>query len=80
MPVTLGIGPRYLHSTGQLHKGGRADGRFLVLVGDDVEDADVPGAAYGFSRLKRAQAAGDVRALRDAGRRVDVVDVTTVLR
>jgi transaldolase / glucose-6-phosphate isomerase len=80
VPVTLGIGPRYLHSTGQLHKGGRVDGRFLVLVGDDAEDADVPGAAYGFSRLKRAQAAGDVRALRDAGRRVDVVDVTTVLR
>lgn len=80
VPVTLGIGPRYLHSTGQLHKGGRVDGRFLVLVGDDAEDADVPDAAYGFSRLKRAQAAGDVRALRDAGRRVDVVDVTSVLR
>jgi transaldolase / glucose-6-phosphate isomerase len=79
VPVTLGIGPRYLHSTGQLHKGGRADGHFLIMVGDDPEDADVPDAPYGFSRLKQAQAAGDVRALRDAGRRVDVVDLATIL-
>jgi hypothetical protein len=79
MPVTLGIGPRYLHSTGQLHKGGRADGRFIVTISDDAEDADVPGQPYGFSRLKRAQAAGDVAALRAAGRTVDVVDLRTML-
>jgi hypothetical protein len=79
MPVTLGIGPRYLHSTGQLHKGGRSDGRFIVTVGDDPDDADVPGQPYGFSRLKRAQAAGDVAALRAAGRTVDVVDLDTML-
>jgi hypothetical protein len=78
VPVTLGIGPRYLHSTGQLHKGGRGDGRFLVVVAEDAEDADVPSMPYGFSRLKRAQAAGDVRALRDAGRQVDVIDVAAV--
>jgi transaldolase / glucose-6-phosphate isomerase len=70
VPVTVGIGPRYLHSTGQLHKGGPANGTFLVAVGDDPEDAEVPGQDYGFSRLKRAQAAGDIVALQDAGRTV----------
>jgi len=79
LPVSLGIGPRYLHSTGQLHKGGRDGGRFVVIVGEDPEDADVPGAPYGFSRLKRAQAAGDITALRAAGRRVDVVELSTVI-
>jgi transaldolase / glucose-6-phosphate isomerase len=69
VPVTLGIGPRYLHSTGQFHKGGRRDGLHLVLVGDDPVDVPIPGRTYGFSRLKRAQAAGDLAALRDAGRR-----------
>lgn len=68
VPVTVGIGPRYLHSTGQLHKGGRADGVFLVVVGDDPHDVDIPGRGHGFARLKRAQAAGDLAALRDAGR------------
>jgi glucose-6-phosphate isomerase len=70
VPVTVGIGPRYLHSTGQLHKGGPAGAGFLVVVGDDPEDADVPGAPYTFSQLKRAQAAGDIEALRASGRRV----------
>jgi transaldolase / glucose-6-phosphate isomerase len=78
VPVTVGIGPRYLHSTGQLHKGGRADGRFLVIVGDDPADVTVPGQPYGFRALKRAQAAGDLAALRAAGRRADLVDVTTL--
>ena len=70
VPVTVGIGPRYLHSTGQLHKGGPPSGRFLVVVGDDPDDAEVPDAPYTFSRLKRAQAAGDLQALRDVGRAV----------
>ncbi len=69
MPVTVGFGPRYLHSTGQLHKGGRDDGLFLVVVGDDPTDVPIPGREYGFSRLKRAQAAGDLAALRAGGRR-----------
>jgi glucose-6-phosphate isomerase len=73
LPVTVGIGPRYLHSTGQLHKGGRDDGIFLVIVGGDVMDVAIPGRPYGFARLKRAQAAGDVAALRAAGRSVAVV-------
>jgi len=70
VPVTVGIGPRYLHSTGQLHKGGSDRAAFLLLVGDDPEDAEIPGRPYTFSRLKRAQAAGDLAALRAAGRRV----------
>lgn len=73
VPVTVGIGPRYLHSTGQLHKGGRSDGVFLVIVGDDPVDVPIPGRPFGFSRLKRAQAAGDVAALRAAGRDVHVI-------
>ena len=70
VPVTVGIGPRYLHSTGQLHKGGSDRAAFLLLVGDDHEDAEIPGRPYTFSRLKRAQAAGDLAALQAAGRRV----------
>lgn len=72
VPVTVGVGPRYLHSTGQLHKGGRDDGIFLVVVGDDPADVAIPGRAFGFARLKRAQAAGDIAALRGAGRHVVV--------
>jgi transaldolase/glucose-6-phosphate isomerase len=75
VPVTVGLGPRYLHSTGQLHKGGRGDGVFLVVVGDDPHDLSIPGRGHGFSRLKRSQAAGDVVALRAAGRRVAVIDL-----
>jgi hypothetical protein len=76
--VTVGIGPRYLHSTGQLHKGGPDTGVFLVVVGDDPEDADIPGRDFTFGRLKRAQAAGDLAALRDAGRRALHVSPATL--
>jgi transaldolase/glucose-6-phosphate isomerase len=79
VPVTLGIGPRYLHSTGQLHKGGRADGVHLVIVGDDPIDVEIPGRPFGFARLKRAQAAGDLVALRDAGRRAHRIDLVDLL-
>jgi hypothetical protein len=68
--TTLGYGPRYLHSTGQLHKGGPNTGVFLQLTADDRDDLVIPGAGYGFSTLKAAQALGDLEALRDAGRRV----------
>jgi glucose-6-phosphate isomerase len=67
--TTAGFGPRYLHSTGQLHKGGPPSGLFLQLV-DDPEDVPILGRAYGFRRLIRAQAAGDFDALRERGRRV----------
>jgi hypothetical protein len=63
--TTFGYGPRYLHSTGQLHKGGAPTGRFLELVaaprGDDV---DVPGDPFTFGQLIRAQAIGDLETLR----------------
>ena len=67
--TTGGFGPRYLHSTGQLHKGGPASGLFLQLV-DDPEELEIPGRPFGFRRLLRAQAAGDFEALRERGRRV----------
>src|SRR6266542_1661812 len=68
--TTVAFGPRYLHSTGQLHKGGRPNGLFLQLTGEDKEDMAIPGTGYGFSTLKAAQALGDLQALQEAGRRV----------
>jgi len=68
--TTLGFGPRYLHSTGQLHKGGPNTGLFLVVTADDAEDAAIPEMGTTFGRLKRAQAIGDIRALLAKGRRV----------
>ena len=67
--TTGGFGPRYLHSTGQLHKGGPPTGLFLQVV-DDPPHLDIPGSPFGFRRLIRAQAAGDFDALRERGRRV----------
>ncbi len=62
--TTFGYGPRFLHSTGQLHKGGPATGRFLQLVHPVTEDVPIPGTSYGFETLKSAQATGDLRTLR----------------
>ena len=70
IPTTLGYGPRYLHSTGQLHKGGANNGLFLQLVGGSGIDLPVPGEPFGFRALAEAQAIGDYEALRAAGRRV----------
>jgi transaldolase/glucose-6-phosphate isomerase len=70
LATTLGYGPRFLHSTGQFHKGGPNTGLFLQLTADDTEDAAVPGEPYSFGVLKRAQALGDLEALRKHGRRV----------
>jgi glucose-6-phosphate isomerase len=67
LATTLGYGPRFLHSTGQLHKGGPNKGLFLQLVGHDPVDVDIPGQPYSFSVLKRAQARGDLGALRAHG-------------
>lgn len=78
VPVTVGIGPRYLHSTGQLHKGGPDRGVFLVVVGEDHEDASIPGREFGFAALKRAQAVGDLAALAGAGRRVGRVSMAAL--
>jgi len=65
--TTPGFGPRYLHSTGQFHKGGPANGVFLLLTIDGAEDAPVPGEPYTFAVLRRAQALGDLEALRRRG-------------
>jgi glucose-6-phosphate isomerase len=68
--TTLGIGPRYLHSTGQLHKGGRATGVFLLITSAPKADLDIPGEPFTFGTLEHAQALGDFASLDAAGRRV----------
>src|SRR5512133_892422 len=68
--VTHGLGPRYLHSTGQLHKGGPPTGLFVQVVDDTGEEFPIPGQDFGFGRLIRAQAEGDFRSLRDLGRQI----------
>jgi len=70
LATTVGYGPRYLHSTGQYHKGGPANGLFLQLTADDPEDAAVPDQPYTFGVFKRAQALGDLEALGRHGQRV----------
>jgi hypothetical protein len=66
---TFGVGPRYLHSTGQYHKGGPNKALAFVLTGDDKTTTEIPEAGYSFSVLKRAQALGDVETLNAHGRR-----------
>jgi transaldolase/glucose-6-phosphate isomerase len=68
--VTHGYGPRYQHSTGQLHKGGPNTGLFLQVVDDQGDELPIPGKPFGFRRLIRAQAAGDLETLKERGRRV----------
>ncbi len=63
LATTAGYGPRFLHSTGQLHKGGPPVGLFLQVVQDDAKDVPIPGEPYGFSVLKQAQALGDLQSL-----------------
>jgi transaldolase / glucose-6-phosphate isomerase len=68
MATTFGYGPRYLHSTGQLHKGGKPEGRFLQLLHEADDDVTIPGGdPKTFETLKRAQADGDLLVLRDHG-------------
>jgi glucose-6-phosphate isomerase/transaldolase/glucose-6-phosphate isomerase len=68
--TTSGYGPRYLHSTGQLHKGGPNTGVYLILNDERGDDLPIPGEKYGFKTLIAAQWAGDLKSLRDHGRRV----------
>jgi transaldolase / glucose-6-phosphate isomerase len=77
--TTLGFGPRYLHSTGQYHKGGPDTGVFLQVFEEPEEDRAVPGEAFTFGRLIAAQAAGDLAALRVLGRRAARVHVEDLL-
>ena len=65
-----GLGPRYLHSTGQLHKGGPDNGLFVQVVDDLGQELRIPGRKYGFKTLIAAQAAGDFEALKERGRRI----------
>ncbi|MCX7838172.1 MAG: hypothetical protein N2559_01765 [Anaerolineae bacterium] len=67
--TTVGFGPRFLHSTGQLHKGGPNNVLALQITADPTRDVPIPDAAYTFGDLIRAQAAGDWQALRARGRR-----------
>ena len=73
--TTIGYGPRFLHSTGQLHKGGPNTGVFFQIGAKDKTDFPVPGEAYTFSVLKEAQALGDFRALKARDRRVVRIDL-----
>jgi hypothetical protein len=68
--TTMGFGPRYLHSTGQIHKGGPDSGVFILITMDDPQDVTIPGEEYSFSALKTAQGIGDYKALKQNGRRV----------
>ena len=68
-PTTAGFGPRYLHSTGQLHKGGPNAGIFLQLTADHPLELPIPGHPYSFGTLADAQSTGDLQALRSLGRR-----------
>jgi len=68
-PATLGYGPRYLHSTGQLHKGGPNTGVFVIVASEPAEDLPIPGLPYSFGTLELAQAVGDFESLDRAGRR-----------
>jgi len=79
LAVTLGYGPRFLHSTGQLHKGGPPRGLFIQITSDDPLDIDIPGKGYTFGQLKRAQAIGDLISLQGRGKpaiRIHLRDVS----
>jgi hypothetical protein len=65
--TTFGYGPRFLHSTGQFHKGGPRTGRFLQLLRKPPQDVSIPGQPFSFETLEEAQAIGDLQTLREIG-------------
>lgn len=75
LTTTFGYGPRFLHSTGQLHKGGAPGGLFVQLIVESDAELEIPGQSHGFGVLVQAQAAGDLAALQGAGRRCVRVDL-----
>ena len=75
LATTFGYGPRFLHSTGQYHKGGPNTGLFIQLTADDLVDAPIPGQPYSFSVFKRAQALGDLEVLMKHQRKVMRIDL-----
>jgi glucose-6-phosphate isomerase len=78
--VTVGLGPRYLHSTGQLHKGGPNTGLFVQVVDEIEDELPIPGRDFGFRALIRAQAAGDFAALEERDRRIVRIGLEEVAR
>ena len=68
--TVVGFGPRFLHSTGQIHKGGPDKGFFIEITSEDAEDLPIPGEAFSFGVLKSAQSLGDYEALKSRGRRI----------
>jgi glucose-6-phosphate isomerase len=78
-PVTFGWGPRFLHSTGQYHKGGPKQGVFLQLTSDFASDLEIEGRPFTFGTLIQAQAAGDANVLKDNGLPVLTLKVTNPL-
>jgi transaldolase/glucose-6-phosphate isomerase len=80
--TTFGLGPRFLHSTGQLHKGGQRNGVIVQVVGGEATDVEIPGSAYGFATLISAQAEGDLAALSARGirsGRVEIAELTALV-
>lgn len=77
-PVTFGWGPRFLHSTGQFHKGGSPVGVFLQITGESADDLDIPDRPFTFGQLIRAQAAGDASVLGEHGRPVLTLTLTDI--
>ena len=75
LATTFSFGPRYLHSTGQLFKGGANNGLFILLTGENTTDIEIPGKPYTFGMLKNAQAGGDFQALQAHNRRVIKIDL-----
>jgi glucose-6-phosphate isomerase len=75
-PVTFGWGPRFLHSTGQFHKGGPAIGVFLQITQNPAEDLEIPDRPFTFGQLIKYQAAGDASVLAEHGRPVLTLTVT----
>jgi transaldolase/glucose-6-phosphate isomerase len=78
-PTSLGIGPRFLHSTGQMHKGGPDDAVHLQVVEQPLVDVQIPDQSFTFGTLLRAQAAGDLSALREAGKRAVRVELEELM-
>jgi len=75
LATTVGYGPRFLHSTGQLHKGGADNGVYIQIVADDTRDIAIPGRPYSFGILKQSQAVGDYESLVKHNRRVIKIDL-----
>ncbi|MEO6833962.1 MAG: hypothetical protein ABI378_14885, partial [Chitinophagaceae bacterium] len=73
--TTLLTGPRYLHSTGQLHKGGPNSGLYIILVGNEGKQLAIPDEKFGFATLHEAQSKGDFKSLDEKGRRVILINL-----